>query len=266
MFIVLAGFGNMGRALAKGWLEAASIGGKITVIDPDASARTRADELGLNTVASAADIKDSIDIVVLAVKPAEIDALLRELPQAKLYLSIAAGRTLGEIAGLVGENAAIVRAMPNTPAAIGLGVTGLCANVNVGSSEKEAAHAMLSAVGSVEWLEDEAEMDALTAVSGSGPAYVFLLIECLTAAAIDAGLEPGLAERLATATVRGAGAYAAMSELDAAALRRQVTSPKGTTEAALDVLLEGDALQELMRQAVRAAATRSRELGSIETN
>jgi len=264
MFIVLAGFGNMGRALATGWLEADSIDGTIFVIDPDANARSRAEALGLNAVASAAEITDPIDIVVLAVKPADIDALLSELPQAQLYLSIAAGRTLRELAGRAGENAAIVRAMPNTPAAIGLGVTGLCANANVGSSERRTAVALLSAVGSVEWLESETEMDALTAVSGSGPAYVFLLIECLTAAAIDIGLDPALAERLATATVSGAGAYAAQSDLDAAALRHQVTSPKGTTEAALNVLLKDDALQDLMRRAVRAAAKRSRELGSID--
>jgi pyrroline-5-carboxylate reductase len=117
-------------------------------------------------------------------------------------------------------------------------------------------------VGTVEWLDNESDMDALTAVSGSGPAYVFLLIECLTAAAVDAGLEPGLAKRLATATVRGAGAYAARSDADAATLRRQVTSPNGTTAAALQVLQDGDALATLIRDAVRAAARRSRELGS----
>jgi pyrroline-5-carboxylate reductase len=262
MHIVLAGFGNMGRALATGWLEADSLAGQITIVDPDDAARGRAGGLGFGVAANASEIETAIDIVVLAVKPAAIDALLVELPPAGLYISIAAGRTIRDIAGHVGEQAAIVRAMPNTPAAIGQGVTGLCANANVSTDAKQLADTLLAAVGTVEWLEDEADMDALTAVSGSGPAYVFLLIESLTAAAVDAGLTPELAERLATATVRGAGAYASQSDVNAATLRQQVTSPKGTTAAALEVLLEDDALPELIRRAVSAAARRSRELGS----
>jgi pyrroline-5-carboxylate reductase len=260
--IVLAGFGNMGRALAAGWLDADAGRWSVSVIDPNGRAREEAAKRGLNAVASAGDILEPIDIAVLAVKPTQIETVLRELPEARLYLSIAAGRSIGEIAGLVGANAAIVRAMPNTPAAIGLGVTGLCAREGVSDADRATAELLMRAVGSVEWLDDESHMDALTAVSGSGPAYVFLLIECLTAAGIDAGLEAGLAGRLATATVRGAGAYAAESGLDAATLRRQVTSPKGTTEAALAVLLEDGALEKLIRSAVRAAARRSRELRS----
>jgi pyrroline-5-carboxylate reductase len=262
MHIVLAGFGNMGRALATGWLEADSLAGHITIVDPDPGALRRAGSLGLNAVANTADIEAAIDVAVLAVKPAAIDRLLAGLPPAGLYISIAAGRTIAGIERHVGEQAAIVRAMPNTPAAIGQGVTGLCANANVSSGAKQTADRLLAAVGTVEWLEDESDMDALTAVSGSGPAYVFLLIECLTAAAIDAGLEPALAERLAKATVKGAGAYAGQSEVDAATLRQQVTSPNGTTAAALRVLLENDALPTLIRSAVLAAARRSRELGS----
>jgi pyrroline-5-carboxylate reductase len=141
-------------------------------------------------------------------------------------------------------------------------VTGLCANGNVSSGARAIADELLSAVGTVEWLAEESDMDALTAVSGSGPAYVFLLIECLTAAAVDAGLSPALAARLATATVKGAAAYAGESNVDAATLRQQVTSPNGTTDAALQVLLEDNALPELIRRAVRAATRRSRELGS----
>jgi pyrroline-5-carboxylate reductase len=154
--------------------------------------------------------------------------------------------------------------MPNTPAAIGQGITGLFAGDRVGPVDRSTAAALMGAVGAVEWLDDEADMDAVTAVSGSGPAYVFLLIEALTAAAVSAGLEAGLAARLATATVSGAGAYARESESDAATLRRQVTSPKGTTEAALKVLLERDAFQNLLRDAVAAAAKRSRELRAAE--
>jgi pyrroline-5-carboxylate reductase len=262
MHIVLAGFGNMGRALAKGWLDAGAVAGRITVVDPDPGARERAGELGIEPAAAAAGIAGAIDVAVLAVKPGELEAVLAALPRAALYLSIAAGRTIADIARLVGEDAAIVRAMPNTPAAVGFGVTGLCASAGVGAAGREIATRLMAAVGAVEWLDDEADMDALTAVSGSGPAYVFLLIECLTAAAIEVGLDPALAGRLATATVRGAGAYAAEAGLDAATLRRQVTSPAGTTAAALAVLMEDDALGRLVRRAVREAARRSRELGA----
>ena len=260
--IVLAGFGNMGRALARGWLEAAIAPAAITVVDPALAAREQAQAMGFMAVAEPAEAPAPIDVAVLAVKPTELDPLLLALPPAQLYLSIAAGRRIESIQARVPAGAAVVRAMPNTPAAIGQGITGLCAGTGVGVADREAAAGLMAAVGAVEWLADEQNMDALTAVSGSGPAYVFLLIECLTDAAVDAGLEPGLAQRLAIATVRGAGAYAASADADPATLRRQVTSPKGTTEAALAVLLEGDALKRLVRDAVRAAARRSRELSA----
>ena len=260
--IVLAGFGNMGRALARGWISAGIDKSSIAVVDPAPAAREHAAALGLAAFGRVGDLARPIDVAVLAVKPAEIDAVLRALAPAALYLSIAAGRSIGEIAAVVGSGCAIVRAMPNTPAAIGQGITGLCAGTAVSTGDRATAAALMSAVGKVEWIEDEADMDAVTAVSGSGPAYVFLLIETLTAAAIDAGLEAGLAARLATATVSGAGAYAAQSDADAVTLRRQVTSPKGTTEAALAVLLERDAFRNLMRDAVAAATERSKELRS----
>jgi pyrroline-5-carboxylate reductase len=262
--IVLAGFGNMGRALAAGWRDASVDGRVITVVDPSPDAQAHAASLGLRAVASVGAIDAPIDIAVLAVKPAQIGDVLQGLPAASLYVSIAAGRTIAEIQRHAGANAdaAVVRAMPNTPAAIGQGVTGLCASASATADQRAQAADLMSAVGLVEWLGSERDMDALTAVSGSGPAYVFLLIECLTAAGMDAGLEPELAARLATATIRGAGAYAAESGLDAAILRRQVTSPNGTTEAALKVLMEGDVLQRLVSAAVAAAARRSRELSS----
>jgi len=259
--IVLAGFGNMGRALAAGWVDAGTDPRSITVLDPSAEARRVAESMRFPAVASADEIADSPSIAVLAVKPAEIESVLGSLPAARLYLSIAAGRSIGDIQALVGSDSVVVRAMPNTPAAIRLGITGLCASANASDADRNVATSLMSAVGAVEWLAQESDMDALTAVSGSGPAYVFLLIECLTAAAVDAGLDSALAARLATATVRGAGAYAAAAGVDAATLRRQVTSPKGTTEAALRVLLEDDALPKLMRSAVLAARARSRELG-----
>jgi len=260
--IVLAGFGNMGRALARGWSAAGIDPRSITAVDPDASAREQAAALGFEAVALPQEVLVPVDVAVLAVKPAELDAVLRALPPALLYLSIAAGRSTGEIAAIVGRDRAIVRAMPNTPAAIGQGISGLFAGERVNAADRATATSLLGAVGAVEWLDDEADLDAVTAVSGSGPAYVFLLIEALTDAGVAAGLEPALAARLATATVGGAGAYARQSGVDAATLRRQVTSPKGTTEAALKVLLERDAFRDLLRDAVAAAAARSRELSA----
>ncbi|MDX1562418.1 MAG: pyrroline-5-carboxylate reductase dimerization domain-containing protein [Gammaproteobacteria bacterium] len=162
---------------------------------------------------------------------------------------------------LAAPDAVIVRAMPNTPAAIGAGVTCLCAGQPMTKDARATCTELMAAVGSVEWIDDESDMDAVTAVSGSGPAYVFLLIECLTEAAIAAGLDAELAARLATATVAGAGAYAANAEADAATLRRQVTSPNGTTAAALAVLQRDGALEKLIVEAVAEAKRRSQELG-----
>ena len=252
----------MGQALARGWLDAGIDPASVTIVDPSEAARALARQLGVSAAGNTEELKTPVDIVVLAVKPAMIEAVLQSLPPAAVHLSIAAGRSIAEISRCVAADAAIVRAMPNTPAAIGLGVTGLCANSTASAADRELVSDLMSAVGQVEWLADESQMDALTAVSGSGPAYVFLLIECLTEAGIEAGLEADLAERLATATVNGASAYAAVSESDAATLRRQVTSPNGTTAAALDVLLEKDALKKLFGSAVAAATMRSRELRS----
>lgn len=252
----------MGRALARGWLAAEAIEAEIVVVDPNPEARSAAEASGLAALSAAEMVEDDVDVAVLAVKPADVDAVLAKLSKAHLVISIAAGKTIGEMESVVGNDVPIVRAMPNTPAAIGHGVTGLCANSRVSAAEQETAGRLMRAVGTVEWLDDESQMDAVTAVSGSGPAYVFLLIEALTQAGVDQGLESPVARRLAAATVAGAGAYAAESELEAALLRQQVTSPNGTTAAALAVLLEGDGLKSLVRRAVEAAAKRSRELGS----
>jgi pyrroline-5-carboxylate reductase len=177
-------------------------------------------------------------------------------------LSIAAGKTTAGLRRLLGSQAAVVRAMPNTPAAIGEGITALFASESVTAAERRTCEELMAAVGRVEWFADETLMDAVTAVSGSGPAYVFLLIECLAEAGREVGLAADVAARLATATVAGAGLYARATELPAVELRRRVTSPKGTTQAALDVLLAGDAFAELMSRAVRAATERSRELSA----
>jgi pyrroline-5-carboxylate reductase len=161
---------------------------------------------------------------------------------------------------VLGGRAAVVRAMPNTPAAVGRGMTVLIANERVSTAQRACAEELMGAVGAVEWVADEALMDAVTAVSGSGPAYVFLLIESLAAAGVAAGLDAVLAKRLATVTVAGAGAYAELAGEEAAELRRRVTSPGGTTQAALEVLMAEDGIPSLLERAVKAAAARSREL------
>jgi pyrroline-5-carboxylate reductase len=259
--IALIGYGNMGRALAAGWLAAGRPADSILIVDPQAAARALAAEAGLESIDSAGAIS-ARDVVVLAVKPAQFDQVLAAIkPGAgRVYLSIAAGRTLADMARVLGAEAALVRAMPNTPAAIGQGMTGICASPNVQPAARELCTDLMAAVGQVAWLEDEALMDAVTAVSGSGPAYVFLLIECLTSAALAQGLDRRTASLLATATVAGAGRYAAQSREAASELRRQVTSPAGTTAAALEVLMNGDALRQLIESAVLAATRRSREL------
>jgi pyrroline-5-carboxylate reductase len=177
-----------------------------------------------------------------------------------VFLSIAAGKTLAFFSRQLGAEAAIVRAMPNTPAAIGRGITVACPNPYASAVQIALCDRLLAAAGEVAWVDDEALIDAVTAVSGSGPAYVFLLIECLAKAGIAAGLPADLAVRLARATVAGSGELARLSSEPAEVLRQNVTSPGGTTRAALDVLMAADGLETLMRKAVAAAAARSREL------
>ncbi len=263
--ILLVGFGNMGQALVRGWLGRGRAASCIVVVDPVPAARAVAAELG---VTAAVDV-DAVarthnDVIVLAMKPNQVAALLpacaRRAAAHTVFLSIAAGKTIARLGAGLGDGVAIVRAMPNTPAAIGQGMTALAANAAVTPAQRTLCTELLSAVGAVAWLDDERHMDAVTGVSGSGPAYVFLLIECLERAALDVGLDPKLAKQLALATVAGAGAYAAAAGVPAAELRRRVTSPSGTTQAALDVLLAEPGLRELMRRAVRAATDRSREL------
>jgi pyrroline-5-carboxylate reductase len=260
--IVLVGCGNMGAALLGGWLAQGVDARQIRVVDTQPGALERARGLGVDagsTLDGAAP-----DILVLAVKPQQLDALLpacRDLvAERTLVLSIAAGKPLGLFERFLGKRAMLVRAMPNTPAAIGRGITVLVANDAVGPVQRDIAETLMRAGGDVVWIDDESLMDAVTAVSGSGPAYVFLLIEALTLAARDAGLDAELAERLATATVAGAGAYAQQAGQGAAVLREHVTSPGGTTEAALEVLMNDQGLKALMIAAVRAATRRGREL------
>jgi pyrroline-5-carboxylate reductase len=258
----------MGQALARGWLARGRAAGSIRVVDTASAARAAAETLGIAASERVGTGPGpAADVVVLAVKPSQLGAALTDLAPlargAAVFLSIAAGKTISQLAAGLGAGAAIVRAMPNTPAAIGQGITALVANAAATPPQRELCEQLLAAVGATVWLEDERDMDAVTALSGSGPAYVFLLIECLEGAGVEAGLAPDLARRLALATVAGAGAYAAAAAEPAAELRRRVTSPGGTTQAALDVLGAEHGLAELIARAVRAAAKRSRELSAV---
>lgn len=260
--IVLAGAGKMGSAMLSGWLAQGLDAGQVVVIDPHASDDIRglaATGIRLNPVA--ADVGD-VAALIVAVKPQmfrEAGAALKSfVGPDTLVASIMAGTPIATVAAICGG--AVVRAMPNTPAAIGRGITVAVASSNVSAAQRATTDALLRATGSVEWIEDESLMDAVTAVSGSGPAYVFLLAEELARAGVEAGLPLELATRLARETVAGSGELLHRSEQDSATLRKNVTSPGGTTAAALEVLMASDGFQLLLTRAVAAAAKRSREL------
>lgn len=262
--VLLVGFGNMGRALARGWLDRGHAAERIRVVDPGEAARAEAADLGLSAAAGLeAEAIQGADVILLAVKPdkvEEVAAALESSLSGQVVLSIAAGKRLASVEDNVGAGVPVVRVMPNTPAAVGRGMSVLCANAAVGATQREACTYLMEAVGAVEWVDDEGLMDAVTAVSGSGPAYVFLLIEALGDAGCAAGLPPALASKLALETVAGAGAYAQVADVDAGELRRRVTSPGGTTEAALDVLMAEEGLPALLERAVQAAVKRGAEL------
>lgn len=261
--LLLVGCGKMGGALLAGWL-ASGVARSVVVVEPDP--RLVPDHPAVRAVAGPADLGDDAppSVIVLAVKPQSMDAVLpaygRLVGPGTAVLSIAAGRTLGWLAGRLGPGAPIVRAMPNTPAAIGLGISVLVAGPGVTAEQRDRCGRLMSAVGEVAWVEDEALMDPVTALSGGGPAYVFLLIEQLAEAGVRAGLPAALARRLALRTVVGAGALAGAAAEPPEQLRRDVTSPNGTTEAALRVLMAPDGLQPLLDRAIEAASRRSAEL------
>lgn len=260
---MLVGCGKMGRALLDGWLDRGVPASEITVIEPVAEARATLPPT-LTVCASAEELSQTVrpKVIVFAVKPQGMEAVLpayRRYDDAT-FLSIAAGRTIAFFTQHLGESAAVVRAMPNTPASVRRGISVACASPAVDASRRASCRDLLEAVGEVAWIEDEGLMDAVTALSGSGPAYVFLLAEVLAAAGTKAGLPDELATRLARATVAGAGELIRLSPEPTSVLRRNVTSPGGTTAAALDVLMAEDGLATLMERAVRAATRRSREL------
>ena len=267
--ITLLGCGKMGGAMLQGWLKKGLSSGAVLVVDPATSQVQAAfPDLGPQQILATPDRLPSAlqpAFVILAVKPQMMDQAVDGVKALNLsqavVLSIAAGKTLTYFENRLGRDKAIVRAMPNTPAAIGRGITVGCANPHVTPDQKDTCHILLSAVGQVDWVEDEALMDAVTAVSGSGPAYVFHLVEALAAAGKNVGLSPELAGKLAAATVSGAGALLDQAGEDATQLRINVTSPKGTTEAALNVLMDDkEGLGVLLEKAVRAAYERSKEL------
>jgi len=258
--IALAGAGKMGGAMLSGWLAGGLDAKRVVVIEPHPSDEINA--LAKQGIRVNPKDAGAVDAMVLAVKPQSFrsaGALLKPLiGPSTLVVSIMAGTTIASISE--GCGGAVVRAMPNTPAAIGRGITVAVAASNVGAAQRAIADALLRATGSVEWVDDEALMDAVTAVSGSGPAYVFLLAEELARAGVEAGLPLELATKLARETVAGSGELLHRSELDSATLRQNVTSPGGTTAAALEVLMGPDGMQPLLIRAVAAATRRSKEL------
>ena len=260
--IALAGAGKMGGAMLTGWLAQGLDAKRVVVIEPQPSAEINAlAEKGIRLNPSAGDA-GAVDTLVVAVKPQSFreagGALKQFVGSSTLVVSIMAGTTiaaLGEVCGGM-----VVRAMLNTRAAIGRGITVAVAAKNVSAAQRTTADALLRATGSVEWVDDESLMDAVTAVSGSGPAYVFLLAEELARAGVEAGLPAELATKLARETVAGSGELLHRSELASATLRQNVTSPGGTTAAALEVLMGEGGMQQLMIRAVAAATKRSLEL------
>jgi pyrroline-5-carboxylate reductase len=263
--ILLIGAGRMGSALLKGWL--ANGVKAITVVEPRAAPELRklakSKKITLFTVPS--EVKKKPAVCVVAIKPqvlrGEAAALASFAQSGALMISIAAGTSVAALTDAWGKKARIIRAMPNTPGAIGAGITGLYAARGVTPADKKRAEKLLSALGETEWVAKEALIDSVTAVSGSGPAYLFLMAEALTEAGIAEGLSEAQAEKFARATVAGAGALLAADKSPASALREAVTSPGGTTAAALSVLMADDGLIALMKRAVRAARERAEELG-----
>jgi len=261
--LVLLGCGKMGRAMLDGWLAAGTVAA-VEVVEPAADAVPADPRVASRR--SADEVPEGPrDVLVLAVKPQVMDAAApaaaRLVGPGTLVVSIAAGKTIAGFEAVYGAGVPVVRAMPNTPAAVGRGMTVCVANAAATAAHRDLADRLLRAVGDVAWVEDEALIDPVTAVSGGGPAYVFLLIEALAEAGRKAGLPADLSMRIARATVVGSGELARLSPEPASRLRENVTSPGGTTRAALDVLMAGEGgIQDLFDRAVAAATRRAREL------
>jgi pyrroline-5-carboxylate reductase len=259
--LILLGCGKMGSALLAGWLKAGLPPGSVWVVEPNPTDWL----IGIGTRLNEG-LPDTAAVALLAVKPQMMGSALPSLKALgngrTLFVSIAAGTTIATFEEVLGKRTPIVRTMPNTPAMVGRGITALCSNSHVSKSDMALARDLMSAVGQVVDLAGEHQIDAVTAVSGSGPAYVFHLIEALAAAGEAEGLPPDIAMQLSRATVCGAGELAFQSLESAAQLRINVTSPGGTTAAALGVLMDDEnGFPALLKRAVKAAADRGRELG-----
>lgn len=268
--ILLIGCGKMGSAMLSGWLDQGIDQQAMLIVDPYLEGiKNSFPELSKNqlheTIATLPK-KITPSFVIMAVKPQMMDQALGELKSRELssavILSVAAGKTIFSFADQLGKEQAIIRAMPNTPAAIGKGITVCCANELVSQNHKEVCTKLLETVGAVEWIDDETLMDSVTALSGSGPAYVFYLVEAMAAAGESIGLPGELSKKLARQTVSGAGALLDVSDEKASKLRENVTSPGGTTAAALDVLMSDEGLAKILRRAMIEAKNRSKELAS----
>jgi len=260
--LLLVGCGKMGGAMLDGWLSRGLATSDVLVAEPVEALRPN--KPGLRSVGSTSEIGETPEVVALAVKPQTMDAVLPDLKRfaddGAVFLSIAAGKTLKYFASHLGAAAKVVRAMPNTPAAVRQGITVACAAKGVSAAEKKRCQQLLEAVGQALWVEDEALMDPVTALSGSGPAYVFLLVEAMAAAGAKLGLTPEMAMQLARATVAGSGELLKQSSEPAQQLRVNVTSPGGTTAEALKVLMAADGIQPVFDKALAAASRRSKEL------
>lgn len=261
--VLLFGAGNMGGAMLRGWLALGLPADRVAIVDP-APGEAIAALAGQGVIFDPAPGSVDASVLLLAVKPQMFAGVVRQmrahLGQRTLLVSVLAGTTMAQLESACPDGQPVLRVMPNTPAAIGQGMSVLFANGHVSDEQKRGAEALMAAIGDTAWIEDEALMDAVTAVSGSGPAYVFHLAECLAAAGVAAGLPADLADQLARQTVAGAGALIAESGTDPAQLRRNVTSPNGTTAAALAVLMAENGLGPLLVEAVDAAKRRSEEL------
>lgn len=265
--MLVVGAGKMGAALIEGFVNNGVRGAHVVVQDPapNAAIQSHLADKGITITPDAGvELAAPPEVVLLAVKPQVLDTVLPTLADvvdgSTLVISVLAGKPLSVLQAGLDDRQPLVRAMPNTPASIGAGMTVCLANAAVTEAQKALTNELFACVGDVAWIEDETLMDAVTAVSGSGPAYVFLLAEAMADAGVAAGLAPDLAEQLARATLSGAGKLLDQSDLPASSLREAVTSPGGTTAAALDVLMDQDALKKLLEKAVAAAKARGQDL------
>jgi len=264
--LLLVGCGKMGGALLRGWLQRGVPGSQVFVVDPAPRDLDDVQARGVTIVTAIDQLSAGFQpgIVLLAIKPQFMDeglpAYRRFVKPGTVFLSIAAGKTVVYLKGKLGADAAIVRSMPNTPAAVGRGMSVILRDPSIPAATLSLCGQLLSAVGKVGWIDEEDQINAVTALSGGGPAYVFLLIECLAEAGRAAGLAPDLAMQLARETVTGSGELAHQSSETATQLRQAVMSPKGTTIEALGILMAADGLQPLFTKAIAAATRRGREI------